>query len=74
MRLSVTPHVGVWIETPKSNTSNTHNRVTPHVGVWIETRNGFDLSSKRNVTPHVGVWIETYRHSEIIIWHQSHLM
>ena len=35
--VSVTPHVGVWIETQIVSTSEMAYRVTPHVGVWIET-------------------------------------
>ena len=33
----VTPHVGVWIETPLSSPFLCRLHVTPHVGVWIET-------------------------------------
>ena len=34
---SVTPHVGVWIETKSYSFSTSFPLVTPHVGVWIET-------------------------------------
>ena len=34
---SVTPFVGVWIETPSSSEINFDAYVTPFVGVWIET-------------------------------------
>ena len=34
---SVTPHVGVWIETIPILSNSGIGRVTPHVGVWIET-------------------------------------
>ena len=34
---TVTPYVGVWIETLPSNEQETHIQVTPYVGVWIET-------------------------------------
>ena len=35
---SVTPHVGVWIETSTHRlVEHGRPRVTPHVGVWIET-------------------------------------
>ena len=34
---SVTPFVGVWIETPKEVMKNLVKEVTPFVGVWIET-------------------------------------
>ena len=34
----VTPHVGVWIETPAAYRARLKAAVTPHVGVWIETR------------------------------------
>ena len=33
----VTPHVGVWIETPFTRKRLLKMCVTPHVGVWIET-------------------------------------
>ena len=33
----VTPHVGVWIETPLGCRQASRRDVTPHVGVWIET-------------------------------------
>ena len=35
--LTVTPHVGVWIETSNGKPRIQHHKVTPHVGVWIET-------------------------------------
>ena len=34
---SVTPHKGVWIETPTEATAAFAAAVTPHKGVWIET-------------------------------------
>ena len=34
---TVTPHVGVWIETPVDQFMFEEREVTPHVGVWIET-------------------------------------
>ena len=34
---TVTPHVGVWIETQYVSLVGTIPEVTPHVGVWIET-------------------------------------
>ena len=37
MRLVVTPHVGVWIETITHWMPLPQAPVTPHVGVWIET-------------------------------------
>ena len=36
---SVTPCVGVWIETSKPSDNCRFSAVTPCVGVWIETRN-----------------------------------
>ena len=37
--LSVTPYVGVWIETYTIvNNNNNNTLVTPYVGVWIETK------------------------------------
>ena len=40
MDIPVTPHVGVWIETPVPHRPDTSSGVTPHVGVWIETSLG----------------------------------
>ena len=37
--LTVTPFVGVWIETAGIAESAPTADVTPFVGVWIETRN-----------------------------------
>ena len=34
---SVTPYVGVWIETDNMDKIKTYVIVTPYVGVWIET-------------------------------------
>ena len=34
----VTPHTGVWIETPIPLISKNFGNVTPHTGVWIETQ------------------------------------
>ena len=55
----VTPHVGVWIETPIQVEILLAMHVTPHVGVWIETFSSFPVRVSVSVTPHVGVWIET---------------
>ena len=57
---SVTPHVGVWIETSSLLIITAWIGVTPHVGVWIETRLRSSSSRRASVTPHVGVWIETF--------------
>ena len=38
--VTVTPHVGVWIETVESALFVHRVNVTPHVGVWIETCKG----------------------------------
>ena len=37
LRVSVTPFVGVWIETPQGEYKMKTTMVTPFVGVWIET-------------------------------------
>ena len=34
---SVTPYVGVWIETTQQEKIDKYFEVTPYVGVWIET-------------------------------------
>ena len=56
---SVTPCVGVWIETSSTMLCTQGIGVTPCVGVWIETVGEIDLKPNINVTPCVGVWIET---------------
>ena len=56
---TVTPYVGVWIETRKWQARRTIQTVTPYVGVWIETGYYFILHLLSVVTPYVGVWIET---------------
>ena len=58
-RDSVTPFVGVWIETSALRVTFTVNLVTPFVGVWIETSGGLLTNHQLWVTPFVGVWIET---------------
>ncbi len=44
---TVTPHVGVWIETVQYRLEYDHSEVTPHVGVWIET----EISRLRAIPP-----------------------
>ena len=56
---TVTPYVGVWIETLSALNSLRTGGVTPYVGVWIETPNTRSGRGKKPVTPYVGVWIET---------------
>ena len=56
---TVTPCVGVWIETVLSCKSFRRYRVTPCVGVWIETLERLSFVIIGTVTPCVGVWIET---------------
>ena len=56
---SVTPYVGVWIETMRGNTSENWRIVTPYVGVWIETAITIAHLRGKGVTPYVGVWVET---------------
>ena len=59
LQSTVTPCVGVWIETIASNEDYSLENVTPCVGVWIETISQSSQSIPRGVTPCVGVWIET---------------
>ena len=59
MHSSVTPYVGVWIETYPQGPRTVRETVTPYVGVWIETHVCAGVSAKEFVTPYVGVWIET---------------
>ena len=56
---SVTPCVGVWIETILPLTRRRTSEVTPCVGVWIETVLAELEAAEVIVTPCVGVWIET---------------
>ena len=56
---TVTPFVGVWIETGNIPGHPELNGVTPFVGVWIETANSSTFARQQKVTPFVGVWIET---------------
>ena len=58
---SVTPFVGVWIETKKNRSVIIGMAVTPFVGVWIETYPYYNVDKINIVTPFVGVWIETGR-------------
>ena len=57
--LSVTPCVGVWIETQYYCIRVKGDSVTPCVGVWIETVMDKGTVITEKVTPCVGVWIET---------------
>ena len=50
----VTPHVGVWIETPNTPRPSSHFMVTPHVGVWIETLTKAEEVKIGKVTPPCG--------------------
>ena len=59
LKRSVTPFVGVWIETPVSWEHEYQWYVTPFVGVWIETFARYNSIDDLFVTPFVGVWIET---------------
>ena len=56
---TVTPFVGVWIETRTHKFVPHDVIVTPFVGVWIETNQKAYHSIQLGVTPFVGVWIET---------------
>ena len=56
---TVTPCVGVWIETCMYICKMRFATVTPCVGVWIETFKYWRESNHMFVTPCVGVWIET---------------
>ena len=56
---SVTPFVGVWIETKDQIEYSSAIIVTPFVGVWIETLKENGGIFEHGVTPFVGVWIET---------------
>ena len=54
------PHVGMWIETFKTEIDHLNHEVMPHVGMWIETYLPWlNLFAPVYVMPHVGMWIET---------------
>ena len=72
MSFSVTPFVGVWIETLQEANVRKANAVTPFVGVWIETNLGRGDLTSYGVTPFVGVWIETYTQSNPATKQESH--
>ena len=52
--VSVTPYVGVWIETDKMMSLKTQMNVTPYVGVWIET---FAITGKLGLTTSHPTWV-----------------
>ena len=62
---TVTPCVGVWIETQNRLSELQASQVTPCVGVWIETSSCQLCHGWIHVTPCVGVWIETSNRSYI---------
>ncbi len=72
MILTVTPCVGVWIETCKTYYILVIKQVTPCVGVWIETSYIFTETMESLVTPCVGVWIETYGENQVSPNNPSH--
>ena len=57
--MKVTPHAGVWIETPLSRYYTKHfvSLPTRECGLKHSSHNVRSLPMK--VTPHAGVWIET---------------
>ena len=69
---TVTPFVGVWIETVIRKTRPDRYFVTPFVGVWIETGNLSIIALRNAVTPFVGVWIETKNDRKHRCIYQSH--
>ena len=56
---SVTPCMGVWIETSDPLHYWLGCLVTPCMGVWIETIKNLPRICRMMVTPCMGVWIET---------------
>ena len=72
--MSVTPFVGVWIETQVTRQEIDNNYVTPFVGVWIETAGSATRHTPREVTPFVGVWIETITVCRISTSMQGHTL
>ena len=59
MPLSVTPCMGVWIETLTSLILNSNLTVTPCMGVWIETRSGWERLYSGESHP---VWVCGLKH------------
>ena len=69
---TVTPFVGVWIETGIGKSVASDLKVTPFVGVWIETKLICTFATGMRVTPFVGVWIETLNHQKFLHQRRSH--
>ena len=61
---SVTPYMGVWIETDTFEFDTKEHGVTPCMGVWIETFEVHPEKVINQVTPCMGVWIETEQKHE----------
>ena len=59
MENTVTPYVGVWIETSKTQSlvSTTQSLLMWECG--LKHRRDLQGSPEKRVTPYVGVWIET---------------
>ena len=71
---TVTPFVGVWIETARTRFSCCPFPVTPFVGVWIETALPIVVEVRAIVTPFVGVWIETQESRSSPRGHEGHTL
>ena len=71
---SVTPFVGVWIETEETVKKFKQKIVTPFVGVWIETEACRRAYLQGDVTPFVGVWIETLQFHVVLKPFYSHTL
>ena len=56
--VNVAPHVGAWIEIPRSAILCQISPVAPHVGAWIEIPITIRYTNIHTVAPHVGAWIE----------------
>ena len=70
---TVTPCMGVWIETITGVYLNALNgQVTPCMGVWIETGITKSEASVLHVTPCMGVWIETQEEKAALQKLESH--
>ena len=71
---SVTPCMGVWIETFDLMMQGYKLLVTPCMGVWIETNETSRQNQEASVTPCMGVWIETTSEALVCLGLERHTL
>ena len=72
--MTVTPCMGVWIETKLLQLLGYGRFVTPCMGVWIETEQRKPDGGQQQVTPCMGVWIETQHRADGRRSNQGHTL